>query len=141
MLFRKKRAIVLDTNILLYWAGKFKGFLKYLKKIKGEVFIPWAVQVELSTMAYKSKTKDEKWRTATPKEKEELKRQAKKRILSKKELNLRERNQLAVRAYPFAQEQAEKGNWKLVGRDEEIEFYRKGIAEIEKKFKDQIQKY
>ncbi len=134
VLFAKKRAIVLDTNMPIYWAGKLKGFLKYLKKIKGPVFVPWIVQIELSTMTHKTNSEDEIWKKGTHEQQKKLEKYLLK-FPDKKRRAREKRNKAAARAYPFVQGQIEKGNWKLVGKNTDLEPYLKGIIKIKQKIK------
>lgn len=127
-------AVVIDTNIPLYWAGAY-GEQKLLDNLEGALFIPWAVHKELQVMYYGAKREDgirEEGDRKKIRGLEEFLSQ-----LSAEERETREKKGAeALIAYPFVQEKIEQGKWKLIGRDVDIEPYFKGFnGKVEKELK------
>lgn len=129
--WRKRRAIVIDTNIPRRYSGDLNegGFLKYLN---GTVFIPWPVLYELKKhrdqVVFEEETRERINREGTPEEQKELEERALR--LSAEEWEKREHRRTAHKiAYQFTQQKAERGKWKFIGNDEDIEPYLKAINE------------
>lgn len=125
---KRTKAIVIDANMPLRWAGALheEGFQRYFKKLEG--FIPWMVHVELAVMYWKAKQEKEIKENGTVEELEKLEELLLE--LSEKDREKRKKKgEAALIAYPFVQEKIEQGKWKLVGKDVDIEPYLCGLNE------------
>lgn len=127
-------AVVIDTNIPLYWVGAY-GEQKFLDNLEGALFIPWAVLKELQIMYHGAKRKDEIRKDGDRKKIKGLE-EFLSQLTDEEQTHREKTGQEALVAYPFVQEKIEQGKWKLIGRDVDIEPYLKGFnGKVEKELK------
>lgn len=120
MRLRKKEAIVLDTNMPMYYGDK----LSQLKKRGREIFIPWMVNIEMGFMYRRAIT------AAESKEREEDNNNHNQKNKNPYEKRMQEQRQrIAKKMYPIVQEKIETGEWKLIGKNADTGIYFNSIRE------------
>jgi len=129
---RRETAIVIDTNVPLYYAGKMHEE-KFLEDLKGIHFIPWVVLGELTAFAWTAKRDAKVKEKGSVEEIEELKKYLSQ--LSNRKRAIREsRSERISLAYPFVQKKIDQGKWKIFGSDRDLEPYLKGLGkQVEEK--------
>ncbi len=94
---KKKLAIVIDTNMILRIGEIYGG--DFVKKLKGAIFVPWAVLEELLN-----------FKRIAIKER---------RINAKRSSN---RSKAVLNVWKYFKEQIEKANWRIIGSDSKTFF-------------------
>ncbi len=131
---KKDTAVVIDTNILLYWVGVC-GEKKFFEDLRGMPFIPWVVHKELQVMYYGAKRVESIQKNGDTKEMRGL-QEFLSQFTAEERMHREKTGQEALSVYPFVQEKIEQGQWKLIGKDIDIEPYLKGFnGEVEKELK------
>lgn len=129
---RFRKAVVFDTNALLYSAKK--GTLKSLSvsATKYTALVPWGVIKELMTSA-RMASEDKMVLEEYDLEKyQSWIKEVEKRGLSSKQIRAREvRVQYAELACSFTQKRIERGKWKLIGDWDDVNQYIQGMSGVE----------